>query len=211
MVDIENIGRGGDKIGIGIANIQDDKEILLSIEELERKFNVVASDVSVGVGISAGSKGNTVTTKVTTANTVTNVNTVNVKSSTNTLSKFSRPDVTWLRRTEYISSVKNNPNNITNTNFEDEAKILLSETIKFEEIVKEVEGTFDQTNEEHPIKSVSVELVKSYPIILDENSNFIHCLLFGEKNSLISEGSLLKLDSPIFTLFTNDENSMTLK
>jgi hypothetical protein len=198
MVDIENMGHfvGGDKREI-IIN-QDDKEILFSIEELERKFNIVTKKDSNATSSSTG----TITSPSNT-----------LKSSSTPIKKFSRPDVTWLRRTEYISSVKNNPNNASsNSNDSDEAKALLSETIKFEEIYKEVEKTFDQTVSEHPIKSSSVELAQSYPIILDENSSFIHCLLFGEQNSVISEGSILKLDPLIATLFDpTADNASKLK
>lgn len=203
MVDIDNIGQvgSGDKNEISLN--QDDKEILLSIEELERKFNIVTKKEPIG-----NASVNTANITSSTTN-----SSINIKSSSTPIQKFSRPDVTWLRRTEYISSVKNNPNNtINNSNNSDEAKALLSEPIKFEEIVKEVEKTFDQTDKTHPIKSSSVDLVESYPIILDENLNFIHCLFFGEKNSVASEGSILKIDQPIVTLFNpTTENTSKLK
>lgn len=156
LVDMENI------CSVSCAAAAEDKEILIPIEELERKLNVTSG---------------------------------RTESTSNTLnnSKFSRPDVTWLRRTEYISSVRNNPNNSVNANSSDQdTRAILGEAVKFKEIVEQVEGTFAKAKEaRHPNKA-QVDLVQSYPIVLEDSGALIHGLILGDKTA--TEGSILKID-----------------
>lgn len=189
LVDLEG-RRGNEKEQVQ----PEDKEILVSIEELERKLNVNASVKSKFV-TSTSANGNTTNSTLLTTNT----------NATN--KKFSRPDVTWLRRTEYISSVKNNPNFSTTSSPDDDAKTLLADPVPFPEILNQVEATFEQVkNENHPVKKEDIQLVQSYPIVLDESGgNLVHCLFFGDQNSVTPEGSILKFPSSssasIVTLF----------
>ena len=196
MVDID--GNSGNVTSVSGGTIED-KEILMPIEELERKFNVSSVTGVTGVKLSSSSSSSNITAQSVIPQTPAPVPAAAPQS------KFSRPDVTWLRRTEYISSVKNNPNNVV-TSVDDDAKAILSESTKFEDILREVEGTFEKVkNGDHPIKCESVELVQSYPILFDETGSFVHCLIFGDKNSISPENSttILNLrDDPIVTLFT---------
>lgn len=175
LVDLE--GRQGS----GKEQVQlEDKEILISIEEWERKLNV-----------STSTRGKIITSASTSAN-------GGITASTNTPTankKFSRPDVTWLRRTEYISSVKNNPNTSTSSP-EDDAKTLLADSVPFQEILNQVKATFEHVkNEKHPVKK-DTKLIQSYPIVLDESGgHLVHCLFFGDQNSVTPEGSILKFPS----------------
>lgn len=183
LVDMENICAGSSTA------VAEDKEILMPIEELERKLNVtgVKSETPVSTPSSTVPK-------------------------TNNTPKFSRPDVTWLRRTEYISSVRNNPNNSAiSGNPDQDAKALLGEAVKFKEIVEEVTGTFEKAKEaRHPLKP-QVELAQSYPIVLDDSASLIHGLIMGD--STATEGSILQIDVDSeagVTLFNRNTND-TLK
>ena len=196
MVDIDGNGVSGNSVS---SVTIEDKEILMPIEELERKFNVSSVTSATGVTGVKLSSSSSLTAPSVIPQTQPPVPVPAPQS------KFSRPDVTWLRRTEYISSVKNNPNNVV-TSVDDDAKAILSESAKFEDILREVEGTFENVKKgEHPIKCENVELVQSYPILFDETGSFVHCLIFGDKNSISPENStaILNLrDDPIVTLFT---------
>lgn len=170
-----------------------DKELLMSIEEIEKKFNI-SSDTSV--------------------QTVQSTSIPTIPANTNPSAKFIRPDVTWLRRTEYISSVKNNPNGTFSPNLSvDEAKDILNEAVKFDEIVEKVNETFMLENGSHPHKK-NLELVQSFPINLTSPVDFVNFLILGDNNQA-NENSILQIreksstTTPTISLFnpTNQENT----
>lgn len=216
MVDLDKFS---DIILRGAKGDAGDKEILMTIEELERgnfeserseRDDVIATSTTTNATANATSATTSTTTTTTT-------NSVKVSS---TPQKYSRPEVTWLRRTEYISSVKNNPNNsqtLTTSTTTDDAKAILSEPVKFEEIVKQVEATFGKGGVDyhnHPLKP-KLELVQSYPIFFDDNdansSSYAHCLFLGD--SSVTDQSILRVNqsNPIVTLFNPTPSTDTLK
>lgn len=199
MVDIGRmINKNGSTIQL------EDKELLLSVEELERKFNEVES--------SSGS------TKITNTS-------ASTPSPATVNTKISRPDVTWLRRTEYISSVKTVSNSLPNTIEDADAKALLSASMTFEQICREVSESFDDINNpKHPSKPGQIELLQSFPIYFSQNQeqdsiSYSHCLFFGDNvassNGNANENSLIfqNSDQMIATLYnpTTSSNSGTFK
>lgn len=122
--------------------------------------------------------------------------------------KFARPEVTWLRRTEYISSVKN-ANAATGPAVSvDEAKAALAQPVEWQEIVTAVEDSFEAVKEaRHPLKP-ELTLQQSFPIGFDEARSLAHLLFLGEAGSSITEHSLLlaKDSQEIVSLFSPKES-----
>lgn len=186
-----------------------DKELLMSIEELERKFSIGETDQPVSS--SAAHSASSTSTSTSTA------------AMTNPSAKFIRPDVTWLRRTEYISSVKNNPNGTATPNLSvDEAKEILNEAVKFEEIIEQVCGSFSAAKAaaKHPLKK-NLELLQSFPInysnSADTAADYVNFLILGD-NSQATENSILQISpkqqetTPTISLFNpSSENPSTFK
>ena len=183
----------------------EDKELLMSIEELEKKFNI---DSTAEKSLNVSNPNSNISNNYSNTSDSTPVKT----NTCNPSSKFVRPDVTWLRRTEYISSVKNNPNGSNTPNLSvDEAKAILNEPVKFEEIVREVNETFSSVKDgKHPNKN-SLKLVQSFPIkYLSHSGDHVHCLFSGD--NLANENSLLKLstDDDIISLYNPDPIDPTI-
>lgn len=179
-----------------------DKDFFLSIEDLERKFNI--SEVKES-SHSSTSTSNSAPSPF-------------VNSTTNYLpssSKFVRPDVTWLRRTEYISSVKNNPNSSALAS-DDAAKVFLADPVDFAQIVAQVDASFDRVKDKkHPFKS-NLELIQSFPLHhldLDNYShenqhnlnNYSHCLFLGDNSA--NDRSILQLSADGVNLFNPSSSS----
>lgn len=191
MVDMGAGQQRGDKnclMGEG-----DDKELLISIEELEKKFKEIEGGSGAVKGAGTGAVGSTIGNSSSS-----NLNNSKTSSSTPHYQKISRPDVTWLRRTEYISSVKSNPTttaaintSTTSADNDDDVKSLLSAPVNFEQIVRQVSESFDEVKGgKHPIKQDQVELLQSYPIhVIGEDSSFVHCLFLGDNSA--NENSFL--------------------
>lgn len=204
FVDLEGLNERG--VRVQAKGDLEDKDILTSIEELERESGHGFNSTSV---ITANNSNNSQSNSQSNSQPITQPSTQN---SAKSQPKFSRPDVTWLRRTEYISSVKNNPNNNVVPTLDD-SKALLGNPVKFEEIVEEVEGSFEMVkNAVHPQKP-KLTLLQSFPIFFDkENTNvFAHCLFLGD--SSVTDQSILKLDplQPIVNLFNPTISPDTLK
>ena len=193
MVDLD---AGSSSTGSRNAALTEDKELLMSIEELEKKFSISSELVENSLTSSPAVK-------------LVNPHPHPPVPSSN---KFIRPDVTWLRRTEYISSVKNNPNGtLTNPNLSvDEAKVILNEPIKFDEIKREVDETFSKAKDgKHPSKK-NLELVQSFPINYSNVSDYVKCLILGD--NLATENSILTTNyANVISLFNPDSQSTTFK
>lgn len=202
FVDLEGMSSfSRSRVGSQI-NSTDDKELLMSIEELEKKFSI---------NLPIESQQIQSVTQSTTSSSSSHMKPQPPSSS----QKFVRPDVTWLRRTEYISSVKNNPNGTSNPHISvDEAKAMLNEPVKFEEIINEVCATFTSVKDsKHPVKK-SLELVQSFPIdlnYLSDNNALVHCLFLGD--NLANDNSILKLSSETdaMSLFNPTDTQNTFK
>lgn len=122
--------------------------------------------------------------------------------------KFARPEVTWLRRTEYISSVKTANASTGPAVSVDEAKAALAQPVEWREIVAAVEDSFEAVKEaRHPLKP-ELTLQQSFPIAFDEPRSLAHLLFLGEAGSSISEHSLLlaKDSQEIVSLFSPRES-----
>ena len=106
--------------------------------------------------------------------------------------KAARPEVTWLRRTEYISSLR--PAAVASSAAsQDEAKAALAEPVDFSQILAEVKRTFVDCAEapaEHPFKA-KVTLEQSFPACFDEAQGLAHCLFLGDAGKRLQERSLL--------------------
>lgn len=179
----------------------EDKDLLLPIEELERKFKSFPS---------SGSNNNISSSAINTTSS-TNTTTVTPTNATMPVKKFARPDVTWLRRTEYISSVKTT-SSAASTLSVDDAKALLADPVDFSQIVQAVNVTFDSAFEaptHHPLKP-SVTLLQSFPLTFASGmeDGYAHCLFLGD--NACNENSILKVNSEhIVTLFNPvDESSI---
>ena len=133
----------------------EDKEILVSIEELKLKSSSLSSSAlsSVTSVIQEPLANHNFNENAMMKSTM-KLNSKMTTSSSSSSSSFARPDVTWLRRTEYISSVRNTPTQGTNSNYSssnsnysmalsvDDAKNLLAKPVTFSQILKEVDETF---------------------------------------------------------------------
>ncbi len=107
--------------------------------------------------------------------------------------KAARPEVTWLRRTEYISSLRPAAAASSAAN-QDEAKVALSEPVDFSQILAQVQQTFvdcAEAPEMHPYKA-NVKLEQSFPVTFDESQSLSHCLFLGEAGKRLQERSLLQ-------------------
>ena len=194
----------------------EDKELLLSIDELERKFIAPNSDNG---DIRPSSKTRSQSQPLVSSDhdgTSAKQAYKTQNSNKEPNKKFVRPDVTWLRRTEYISSVKNNPNSMNVSISTDDAKALLADRVDFEQVCREVSSTFNQIKDnKHPFKSADqVKLIQSFPISLISNLadgtedvlSYSHCLVLGDNSA--NGNSVLKLGGNIVTLFNHSADEM---
>jgi hypothetical protein len=123
--------------------------------------------------------------------------TPSVKTAPAAVKKAARPEVTWLRRTEYISSLRPAASAAAAGAAgatQDEAKAALSESVEFSQILLAVQKTFTDCAEapfEHPFKA-AVTLEQSFLVSFDEAPGLAHCLFLGEAGKRLQERSLLQ-------------------
>lgn len=195
--------------GVSDSSLAEDKELLLPIDELERKFK--STNTTATTFQNTNTTNTTFNTTNTTNTSTATSNAINSSStSSNVPAKFARPDVTWLRRTEYISAVKTStsaPSSAHSLSVND-AKALLEEPVAFSQIVQEVEETFEATRASvplHPFKP-EVSLLQSFPLKFASGleDGYAHCLFLGDNSC--NENSILKVESEhIVSLFNQTE------
>lgn len=183
MVDLERFSvkkSGSGNSNNNSSSLIDDKDILVSIEEIETK-KLKESSAAAAV---TKTETNDMDIVIETSSSTVKPH----KSAHVPIKSFPRPDVTWLRRTEYISAVRNSPSSTTAditsdpSNTEDNTKVLLANPVAFSSIVTAVNETFragNGNNIVHPINP-QLKLEQSFPLIFDSKAEYAHCLFLGE-------------------------------
>lgn len=109
--------------------------------------------------------------------------------------KATRPEVTWLRRTEYISSLRPAAVASAVAGRDEEVKASLAEPVEFAQILAQVQQTFADCAEaptKHPFKP-TLTLEQSIPVSFDDSQPVSHCLFLGDAGKTLQERSLLQV------------------
>lgn len=172
FVDLDAFKKSG-----GSSGCAEDRDILVPIESVERKAKLAGTDgASQGVGASGAVESQTLAAP-STASTASTAGPVSKRS-------YARPEVTWLRRTEYISSLRpSGPSTATDPQ-RDDSRALLSEPVRWDAIRAAIEDSFAHPPAPRHPTNPSATLQQSFSLLGEDRGFFpegpVHCLFLGD-------------------------------